>query len=455
MKKWISRIIFITIIVALIGFVVVIYNKYYFNDFSKAHRISGKTSFYRDSKVKYNKDNSYCIESEDYNDALFFKEISVEPNTPYKITCKVKTENVESDKPETSGACISLMDTADQTIPIQGTTDWQEVSLLVDTKNDTSMKVCFRLGGYDGSSKGKAWFSDIHVEKGIKDPTKDWNTVCFLINNVDVEIDGERHQYSLTEEDKRLLKDNMQRFAETCKEFSNGLMTVSCETIEINKPLTSLSYDEENFYYVTPANVKELIDKYVKENEYDHIFIGIRMGNASNGIPVNDWIGLGSMRYDLIGFSNIRMPNDLKNSTMYKYDIKNDIFPEEVFVHEFLHSLERNLLEREYVFPALHDNEKFGYKTQAKSGLKDWYKIYMQCDINSNVGKTGLDPVVYTTKPVQLSDFEYGEEIEFECKPHNFVDVIAQFISNFKNIMSEKNSEENMDYTNFVTVTSD
>ncbi len=28
---------------------------------------------------------------------------------------------------------------------------------------------------------------------------------------------------------------------------------------------------------------------------------------------------------------------------MYKYDIRNDIFPEEVFVHEFLHSLERNL----------------------------------------------------------------------------------------------------------------
>ena len=72
------------------------------------------------------------------------------------------------------------------------------------------------------------------------------------------------------------------------------------------------------------------------------------MGDTLSSIPVNEWIGLGSMRYDSIGFSNIRMPNDLRNSTMYKYNIKNDTFPEEVFVHEFLHSLERNLTEKGY-----------------------------------------------------------------------------------------------------------
>ena len=86
-----------------------------------------------------------------------------------------------------------------------------------------------------------------------------------------------------------------------------------------------------------------MVDSYVQENEYDHIFVGLRMGNTSTSIPVNEWIGLGSMRYDSIGFSDIRMPNDLQHSTMYKYDIRNDTFPEEVFVHEFLHSLERSL----------------------------------------------------------------------------------------------------------------
>ena len=454
MKKVISRIFSLIILIGLRTALVYIYNKYYFNDFIKANENKGETSYYRDSSQKYNGQKSYCIENKDYNDALFFKEISVKKDTPYRITCMVKTENVESDKPETSGACISIMGTADQTIPIQGTTDWQKVTLLVDSKEQDTLDISFRLGGYDGYSKGKAWFSDIHVEEGIKDETSDWNVVCFLIDNIDVNIEGKHHTYSLTQEDKDLLKDNLKRFANTVESFSNNAMTVSYQTVEIKEPLTSLSYDQENYYYVAAKDVKPLIDYYVQKNEYDHIFIGIRMGDTLSSIPVNEWIGLGSMRYNSIGFSNIRMPNDLRNSTMYKYNIKNDTFPEEVFVHEFLHSLERNLTEKGYTFPALHDNEKFGYENQNKTGLKDWYRDYMRCNIDSNVGKTGLDQIVYKTKPIQLSDFNYAHEIEFENVPHNIIDIVSQIISNFKQVMS-KNSNSEINETNYVTITTD
>lgn len=455
MKNVVSKIFSLIILIGLITALVYIYNKYYFNDFLKANEIKGQTLYYRDSTQKYNKENSYCIESKDYNDALFFKRISVEKNTPYRITCMVKTENIESDKPETSGACISIMGTADQSIPIQGTTDWQKITLLVDSKEQDTLDVSFRLGGYDGYSKGKAWFSDIHVEKGVKDETTDWNIVCFLINNIDVNIEGKHHAYSLTQEDKELLQENLKRFADTVESFSNKAMTVSYQTVEINEPLTNLSYDQENYYYVSAKDVKPLIDNYVKENEYDHIFIGIRMGNIFNSIPVNDWIGLGSMRYGAIGFSNIRMPNDLKNSTMYKYNIRNDVFPEEVFVHEFLHSLERNLAEKDYIFPALHDNEKFGYESQTKTGLREWYKDYMRCNIISDKGKTGLDPVVYKTKPIQLSDFKNAQEIEFENVPHNIIDIVIQIISNFKLVISNNNSNSEINQTNYVTITTD
>lgn len=454
MKKVISRIFSLIILIGLITALVYIYNKYYFNDFIKANENKGETSYYRDSSQKYNGQKSYCIENKDYNDALFFKKISVKKDTPYRITCMVKTENVESDKPETSGACISIMGTADQTIPIQGTTDWQKVTLLVDSKEQDKLDISFRLGGYDGYSKGKAWFSDIHVEEGIKDETSDWNVVCFLIDSIDVNIEGKHHTYSLTQEDKDLLKDNLKRFANTVESFSNNAMTVSYQTVEIKEPLTSLSYDQENYYYVAAKDVKPLIDDYVQRNEYDHIFIGIRMGDTLSSIPVNEWIGLGSMRYDSIGFSNIRMPNDLRNSTMYKYNIKNDTFPEEVFVHEFLHSLERNLTEKGYTFPALHDNEKFGYENQNKTGLKEWYRDYMRCNIDSNAGKTGLDQIVYKTKPIQLSDFKYAQEIKFENVPHNIIDIVSQIISNFKQVMSS-NSNSEINETNYVTITTD
>lgn len=454
MKKVISRIFSLIILIGLITALAYIYNKYYFNDFIKANENKGETSYYRDSSQKYNGLKSYCIENKDYNDALFFKKISVKKDTPYRITCMVKTENVESDKPETSGACISIMGTADQTIPIQGTTDWQKVTLLVDSKEQDTLDISFRLGGYDGYSKGKAWFSDIHVEEGVKDETSDWNVVCFLIDNIDVNVEGKQYTYSLTQEDKDLLKDNLKRFANTVESFSNNAMTVSYQTVEIEEPLTSLSYDQENYYYVAAKDVKPLIDDYVQRNEYDHIFIGIRMGDTLSSIPVNEWIGLGSMRYDSIGFSNIRMPNDLRNSTMYKYNIKNDTFPEEVFVHEFLHSLERNLTEKGYTFPALHDNEKFGYENQNKTGLKEWYRDYMRCNIDSNAGKTGLDQIVYKTKPIQLSDFKYAQEIKFENVPHNIIDIVSQIISNFKQVMSS-NSNSEINETNYVTITTD
>ena len=69
------------------------------------------------------------------------------------------------------------------------------------------------------------------------------------------------------------------------------------------------------------------------------------------------------MDYYGIGYSNIRLPNSSK-SYMYKYDSKINTFPEEVFMHEFLHSLERTAEEYGYTIPALHDYEKYGYKSR-------------------------------------------------------------------------------------------
>ena len=62
-----------------------------------------------------------------------------------------------------------------------------------------------------------------------------------------------------------------------------------------------------------------------------------------------------------IGYSNIRLPND-KSSYIYTYNPRINTFPEEVFIHEYLHSLERILQERGYDIPELHDNNKYGYE---------------------------------------------------------------------------------------------
>ena len=143
-----------------------------------------------------------------------------------------------------------------------------------------------------------------------------------------------------------------------------------------------------------------------------------------------------------IGYSNIRLPND-QNSYIYTYDSRANTFPEEVFIHEFLHSLERTLTEYEYDIPQLHDNEKYGYKEQRLVGLKQWYKDYMTCNITtSNGSKTGLDPIVYKLKPSHESNFKYAVELDFSKEPQNLIEEIKVLLENIFNMFGKRQTIE-------------
>lgn len=144
-------------------------------------------------------------------------------------------------------------------------------------------------------------------------------------------------------------------------------------------------------------------------------------------------IGLdyGSMDYYGIGYSNIRLPNSSK-SYMYKYDSKINTFPEEVFMHEFLHSLERTAEEYGYTIPELHDYEKYGYKSQNLTGLKNWYKDYINKNIKTSNGYIGLPEKVFTLKPAKNLDFKYSYKIDEFHEPQNIIEQIEQL---FKNVI--------------------
>ena len=47
-----------------------------------------------------------------------------------------------------------------------------------------------------------------------------------------------------------------------------------------------------------------------------------------------------------------------------------NVFPEEVFLHEFLHSLERTAKEYGYDRPELHSYQQYGYKNETLIGQK-------------------------------------------------------------------------------------
>ncbi len=246
-------------------------------------------------------------------------------------------------------------------------------------------------------------------------------------------------------EDIGQMRQNMSRFKNSCEELSNKKIQISYDFITIQEPIKTLSYDEENGYHVAPENVKSIIEPYLEKKNYDHIFVCVRLGDDmhKNDIPVYDWIGLGGMDYLGIGFSNIRLPNSDKSYT-YKYDARINTFPEEVFIHEFLHSLERNAEEYGYERPKLHDYAKYGYKDESLTGLKDWYRDYMNCRIKTSSGYIGLQSEIYRLKPNNNENFKFSYKLNEFTEPQNIIEEIKMIITKAINnveILTTKKAE--------------
>lgn len=445
--KVIKRVIWLVVIIGIIVTITIFYQKYNYNDFVKNVSEMGKTNFTRDSQIRYSDMDSYKIENRDYHDAMFSKTVEVVPNTPYKVTCKVKVQEVENDK-RTGGAHISISGTTERSRAIAGTTDWKELTLYFNSKDRTQVNIGFRLGGYAEKSKGTAWFSDFKMEQGTASKDSNWKMVCFIFPNIDVnvEINGRKEHVSLqmTEEDITTVRTNLTRFQTSIAQLSKNQMTVNYEVYTVNSPIHTLSYDEENGYYVSEEDVYEYINSYVEKNQYDHIYVAFRMADKQKGsnILVNDWIGLGGMDYQGIGFSNIRMPDD-ENNYAYQYHYLINTFPEEVFIHEFLHTLERNSKEYGYQVPALHDYSKYGYSEEKLVGLQKWYEDYMNQNITYHGTKIGLPRQIYELKPVQEKNFSYSVKVDAFHEPENIIEVIRNILDRIGKLFEYVKSGEN------------
>lgn len=196
-----------------------------FGDFVKAEYSEDVSIFTRDDVVKYSNKYSYKIQSQEFNDALIYRKVQVEPNTVYRVTAKVKYENVENEKKQSEGGVnIGILDTTEKSDSLLGSGDWQELSFYFDSKNRTSVDISFRLGAYDDNSKGTVWFSDFTLEKGNKNTSKNWNFICLIMKNLDVEIEEKGTITRTTTELKpleiALTENNMKRFQSSIKEMS-------------------------------------------------------------------------------------------------------------------------------------------------------------------------------------------------------------------------------------------
>lgn len=292
-KNKISSWIFMSIIIIIIYILFGVFKSYYFNGFIKAETTLGISDFRRDKEVRYSDDYSYKIESPRQNDAAFYKEIQVEPHTPYRITCMVKTENVVPSAVNTDGgACISIIEAPEISKSITGTSDWQKIELMFNSQNRTTIKLGFRLGGNTGTAKGIAWFSDFKLEKGLNLNDSNWNVACFIFENTDVVINGQRMNFSMSTSEIQAVANDMKNFKLSCNTLSENKMNVNYEIYTIKEPITTLTYSEEHQYYINAYDVNKFIQDIVLENNYDYIFVVAKMGDGQKEIPVSNWVGL-------------------------------------------------------------------------------------------------------------------------------------------------------------------
>ena len=100
------------------------------------------------------------------------KQAKVEPNTYYKLSGYIKTENLVDDY----GVCLEIQDakgwtkthSAASTEKISGDIDWHYVDVVYETQPDAELvNVIARRIGNKGPLKGRALFKDIRLEKFI------------------------------------------------------------------------------------------------------------------------------------------------------------------------------------------------------------------------------------------------------------------------------------------------
>ena len=430
MKTIVKNAIFIVILIVIaMSIFNISYAMLSTGNFSKLSTVKNTTVFTKDNDVKYSNLQSYKIENKDYNNSAYYQTIKVKRNTPYKISCMIKTSNVEiNNNTKNSGAKISILNSEKESTAITGTNEWQKITLMFNSKNEENLQIAFMLGGNsnEGSAKGIVWFADLKIEEGTANSNNNWNVACFVFKNTDVNINKKQYKYEMSKDDINQINDCMKRFKSTCEEFSNNNITISYKIIEIENPIKSMSYDGKKGYYIDSKDIAKDIDNYIDQNESDHIFICARISNDESKELINNWIGLGSMEYKGIGYSNIRMPTSSKSYAL-KYDENLNKFPEEVFVHEFLHTLEKNSNEYNLQCPKLHNNENYGYIKDEIIGLYDWYKDYMSCNIkNENIG---LNKQIYMYKPVHESNFINSTKLNYFDEPTGTVEKIKSIIN--------------------------
>ena len=102
------------------------------------------------------------------NDSRWIQRLIVQPNTEYRLSGWIKTEDVaHTQQSVDAGANLSLFEPTSFTYSggLIGTNDWTFVTLSFNSGSNTQIAVACRLGMWSGTTTGVAWFDDLRLEE--------------------------------------------------------------------------------------------------------------------------------------------------------------------------------------------------------------------------------------------------------------------------------------------------
>ncbi|MGL5087404.1 MAG: hypothetical protein ACRC68_17085 [Clostridium sp.] len=248
--------------------------------------------------------------------------------------------------------------------------------------------------------------SSIKVNAATTDTT--WKMLVIINPNVQVDIQGNRYVASIHEPEITKLKSVVGRIPNTVKEWSNNTVNVDVDVVVDYPGLTTMSKWTDDGYWVSPTDVKGKIDVHAPKGKYDSIITIYRTddmyGNVS--VPSGPYWGLGMGPTDDANgatYAAVRLFDS--DHSLWYFDPRNAEYPEEVFIHEWLHGVEQTLAQKGYAGPWTHDAEEYGYTTNNRGSWNSWYRDLMQGNITDPATgkKIGITPDLWKIKPTTLN----------------------------------------------------
>lgn len=112
---------------------------------------------------------SAVLQSPRENDVRLIQTVAVEPDTVYRFSGWIKTGFIPGNK---AGASLCVMGGYIHSQPITGKRHWQQAELFFRTRpNQTTVTLGVRLGFYNNTIPGLAYFDDLKLEKATGKPT--------------------------------------------------------------------------------------------------------------------------------------------------------------------------------------------------------------------------------------------------------------------------------------------